>query len=152
MATFGTHLQRCGKALNDQNPGRYSLRKVASHGWDQSLVSQSDREWETGTPGEKTTLRLAEILGEDPDVLLVLGGKGSPELQTIIGKRPKLFADLLRSLKNEPDHAILHFCPQSAGRHLVIKLRNSHEHSYFHRCPPEPDEARPQVIVKYLQD
>lgn len=32
----------------------------------------------------------------------------SPELQAIIGKRPKLFADLLRSLKNEPDHAILH--------------------------------------------
>ena len=108
MATFGTHLQRCRKALNDQEPWSLLPPQGGRHGWDQSLVSQSDREWETGTPGEKTTLRLAEILGEDPDVLLALGGKVSPELQAIIGKRPKRFADLLRSLKNEPDHAILH--------------------------------------------
>ena len=88
MATSGTHLQRCRKALNDQNLGRYSPRKAAA------------------------------MAGINPSYLSLIenGKKVSPELQAIIGKRPRLFADPLRSLKNEPD------------------------------------EARPQAIVKYLQD
>ena len=59
-------------------------------------------------PGEDTIKRLAEVLDEDPDVLLALAGKVSTELKAIIAKRPQLFAQLLRSLKDEPDHAILH--------------------------------------------
>ncbi|MXX03631.1 MAG: XRE family transcriptional regulator, partial [Gemmatimonadetes bacterium] len=46
-------------------------------------------------------------LGEDPDVLLALAGKVSSDLQEIIRKRPKLFADLIRKMKEAPDHAIL---------------------------------------------
>ena len=44
---------------------------------------------------------------EDPDILLAMAGKGSSDLQEIIRKRPKLFADLIRQLKEEPDHAVL---------------------------------------------
>jgi HTH-type transcriptional regulator, competence development regulator len=40
-------------------------------------------------------------------VLLALAGKVSKELQGIIRKRPKLFAQLIRQLKNMPDHAVL---------------------------------------------
>ena len=36
-----------------------------------------------------------------------MAGKVSSELQTIIRKRPKLFADLIRALKDQPDHAVL---------------------------------------------
>ena len=31
----------------------------------------------------------------------------SSELQAIIRKRPKLFAELIRELKDQPDHAVL---------------------------------------------
>jgi hypothetical protein len=50
---------------------------------------------------------MAAELGEDPDVLLALAGKVSGELQAVILKRPKLFAELIRQLKDLPDHAVL---------------------------------------------
>jgi transcriptional regulator with XRE-family HTH domain len=58
-------------------------------------------------PSEATTVKLASELGEDPDVLLAMAGKVSSDLQEIIRKRPKLFADLIRQLKEVPDHAIV---------------------------------------------
>ena len=51
--------------------------------------------------------RLAAELGEDPDLLLAMAGKVSSDLKGIILRRPRLFADLLRELKDAPDHAIL---------------------------------------------
>jgi HTH-type transcriptional regulator, competence development regulator len=36
-----------------------------------------------------------------------MAGKVSCELQTIVRKRPKLFAELIRALKDQPDHAVL---------------------------------------------
>ena len=59
-------------------------------------------------PSEEKILLLAKELGEDPDVLLAMAGKVSSDLLEIVRKRPKLFADLLRQLKSEPDNAILH--------------------------------------------
>ena len=56
--------------------------------------------------GETTAIALAHELRLDPDLLLAMAGKVSSELQTIIRKRPKLFADLIRALK-DPDHAVL---------------------------------------------
>ena len=58
-------------------------------------------------PSEATTVKLAKELGEDSDVLLAMAGKVSSDLQETIRKRPKLFADLIRQLKQAPDHAIL---------------------------------------------
>jgi HTH-type transcriptional regulator, competence development regulator len=36
-----------------------------------------------------------------------LNGKVSNDIQEIIRKRPQLFAQLIRELKNIPDHAVL---------------------------------------------
>jgi HTH-type transcriptional regulator, competence development regulator len=57
--------------------------------------------------GETTAIALAHELRLDLDLLLAMTGKVSSELQTIIRKRPKLFADLIRELKDQPDHAVL---------------------------------------------
>ena len=39
--------------------------------------------------------------------LLALAGKLSSDLQQIIMQRPQLFAELLRQLREAPDHAIV---------------------------------------------
>jgi HTH-type transcriptional regulator, competence development regulator len=58
-------------------------------------------------PSEATIIRLATDLGEDRDVLLALAGKVGSDLQAIILRRPRQFAELIRQLKNAPDHALL---------------------------------------------
>jgi HTH-type transcriptional regulator, competence development regulator len=58
-------------------------------------------------PGETTAIALARELQLDPDLLLAMAGKVSSELQTIIRKSPRLFADLIRALKDQLDHAVL---------------------------------------------
>ena len=58
-------------------------------------------------PSEQTVLRLARELNEDPDALLALAGKISTDLHQIIRKRPRLFAQLIRQMKDLPDHAVL---------------------------------------------
>src|SRR5207245_11259139 len=85
----------------------YSLRRVAANiGIEPSYRSKAER-GEQPPPSEETILALARELDEDPDVLLALAGKVSKELQAIIRKRPALFAQLIRQLKNLPDHAVL---------------------------------------------
>jgi CheY-like chemotaxis protein/transcriptional regulator with XRE-family HTH domain len=58
------------------------------------------------TLSEEKLVALAEILGEDPDYLLALGGKISHDVQNIIKTRPMLFARLVREMKDMPDEAI----------------------------------------------
>jgi hypothetical protein len=48
-------------------------------------------------------------------VLLALGGKVSSDLERIIRRRPALFAQLIRDLKDLPDHA---------GLRLVREVRD----------------------------
>jgi len=87
---------------------RYSLRQVARRiGVEPSYLSKIER-GQVAPPSEATTVRLAKDLGQDPDVFLAMAGKVSRDLQDIICKRPALFADLIRQLKDAPDHAILH--------------------------------------------
>jgi transcriptional regulator with XRE-family HTH domain len=62
---------------------------------------------EVAPPGEETLVKLARELGEDPDVLLALAGKISADLRAAILSRPQLFAELIRSIKSIPDHAVL---------------------------------------------
>jgi transcriptional regulator with XRE-family HTH domain len=88
------------------DPRRYSLRQVAYRvGVEPSYLSKVERVLEP-SPGETTAIALAHELQLDPDLLLAMAGKAS-ELQTIIRKRPKLFADRIRALKDQPDHAVL---------------------------------------------
>ena len=43
----------------------------------------------------------------DAHLMLALAGKVSSDLQEVIRKRPQLFAQLLRQLKDVPDNAVL---------------------------------------------
>ena len=103
---FGKHLRERREELrcDDRN---YSLRKVAQRiGIEPGYLSKIER-GEFAPPSEATTVKLAKELGEDPDVLLAMAGKVSSDLQEIIRKRPKLFAELIRQLKRAPNHAVL---------------------------------------------
>ena len=66
-------------------------------------------------PSERTIRRLALELGEDVDVLLAMAGKVSRDLQDIVLRRPRLFADLLRQLREAPDHAVLRVAREIRG-------------------------------------
>ncbi len=104
--TFGQFLRdsREAKVATDR---AFSLRKVADRvGIEPSYLSKIERD-EQPPPGEGVIRLLAQDLSEDPDVLLALAGKVSSDLLAIIRTRPRLFADLIRQLKNMPDHAVL---------------------------------------------
>ncbi|WP_353472503.1 helix-turn-helix transcriptional regulator [Salipiger sp. H15] len=84
-----------------------SLRQVALRiGVEPAFLSKVERGL-TPPPSEAKIVALAEVLGEDPDLLLAMAGKVSSDLLQIIRKRPRLFGELLRQLKEQPDHAIL---------------------------------------------
>ena len=104
--SFGDFVRQRREEKRAADPG-YSLRRVAaSVGIEPSYLSKIER-GEQPPPSEETILALARELDENPDVLLALAGKVSKELQAIIRKRPKLFAQLIRQLKDMPDHAVL---------------------------------------------
>lgn len=106
MMHFGDYLRSVRERLKTDDR-RFSVRQVAQRvGIEPAYLSKVERR-EVAPPSEATIRRIAAELGEDPDVLLALGGKVSADLQDIIRKRPKLFADLIRELKGTPDHAIL---------------------------------------------
>jgi transcriptional regulator with XRE-family HTH domain len=71
-----------------------------------SYLSKVERE-EVSPPSEDTLVRIAEDLNVDPDLLLAMAGKVSSDLQATIRKRPLLFAQLIRELRDRPDHAVL---------------------------------------------
>ena len=107
MTRFGEAVTTARQRLRQQDR-RYSLRQVAGRvGVEPSYLSKIER-GQVAPPSEATTVRLAKELGEDPDVLLAMAGKVSRDLQDTICKRPALFAELIRQLKDAPDHAILH--------------------------------------------
>jgi transcriptional regulator with XRE-family HTH domain len=106
MTNFGEFIRKTREDLQQQD-ARFSLRKTAAAiGVEASYLSKIER-GEQPPPSEKAILALARVLGQDPDLLLAMAGKISADLQTIIRKRPLLFAQLIRELKNMPDHAVL---------------------------------------------
>src|SRR5882672_3142865 len=106
MNDFGDFVRQRRERLQEGDP-RFSLRRVAaSIDVEPSYLSKVER-GEQPPPSEKTVAALARALGEDPDVLLALAGKVSTDLQEIIRKRPQLFAQLIRELKDMPDRAVL---------------------------------------------
>ena len=106
MTQFGPTVRDIRERLR-RDDRRYSVRQVAQRvGIEPAYLSKIERS-EVAPPSEATTVRLAAELGQDPDVLLALAGKVSGDLQAIIRKRPRLFADLIRQLKEAPDDAVL---------------------------------------------
>lgn len=106
MTTFGEFVRRRREALR-QGDASYSVRGVAGRlGVQPSYLSKVERD-EVAPPSEATIVTLAGELDVDPDMLLALGGKVSSDLQQVIRRRPELFAELIRELKDMPDHAVL---------------------------------------------
>jgi len=103
--SFGAYIRTRREKLRKAD-SKFSVRKVAALiGVEPSFLSKVER-GESPPPSEGKILRLAEVLGEDPDVLLALAGKISSDLQDAIRKRPRLFAELIRCLKDFPDHSV----------------------------------------------
>lgn len=106
MPEFGDHIRRLREGRLALDP-TYSLRQVAMRcGVTPAYLSRVER-GQVAPPGEETLVRLAQDLGEDPDVLLAVAGKVSADLRAAILARPQLFGELIRSLKSMPDHAVL---------------------------------------------
>ena len=104
--TYGAYVRQAREQRRESDRS-YSLRQVALRiGVEPAYLSKIERD-QVASPSEATTRKLAAELGEDPDVLLAMSGKVSTDLKDIILKRPTLFADLIRELKDMPDHAIL---------------------------------------------
>jgi len=105
--SYGEYARDCREILVREEHAGYSVRKLAKTiGIQPSYVSKVER-GDVGPPSEATIARWAEALGQDPDVMLALAGKVSSDLREAITKRPKLFAELIRTLKDAPDAAIL---------------------------------------------
>ena len=106
MTGFGDYVRTARSALAEGDV-RFSLRQVAQRvGVEPAYLSKVERGL-VPPPSEATIVRLATDLGEDPDMLLALAGKVSSDLQAIILRRPRQFADLIRQLRDAPDRAIL---------------------------------------------
>jgi len=101
MATFGKHIRQLRKAKG------VSLRKLAkSVEKDHTYLSKIEY-GKVPPPSAQVVLALAEALGEDADVLMVMAGHMPEGLRDIIMERPKLFATLIRQLKGAPKNALL---------------------------------------------
>ena len=103
---FGAYVRQLRERRRAEDRS-YSVRQVAQRiEVEPAYLSKIERE-QVAPPSEATIRRLALDLGEDPDLLLAMAGKVSTDLQEIIRHRPQLFAELLRELKELPDHAIV---------------------------------------------
>lgn len=104
--TFGNYL-RTSRERRRQGDRAYSLRKLAGRlGVEPSYLSKIER-GQFPPPSEELIGKLAAELGEDRDVLLALAGKVSTDLREAIVKRPRLVAELIRQIRDLPDHAVL---------------------------------------------
>ena len=103
---FGNYIRERREKLKTDDSS-FSLRQVANRiGVEPSFLSKVER-GEQPPPSEEKIKSLAIELNENPDVLLAMAGKVSSDLQEVIRKRPELFSQLIRELKDMPDHAVL---------------------------------------------
>jgi len=106
MSLFGSYIRQKREELRKKDRS-YSVRQVASRiSVEPSYLSKIER-GEQAPFSEAKIVALAQELGEDHDFLLALAGKVSSDLQEAIRKRPQLFAELIRELKDMPDRAVL---------------------------------------------
>ena len=106
MSQFGKFIRDRRERLRRED-SRFSVRQLAKRlVVEPSYLSKVER-GETAPPSEAKIILLAKELNEDADVLLAMGGKVSSDLQEVIRKRPGLFGQLIRELKDLPAHAVL---------------------------------------------
>jgi transcriptional regulator with XRE-family HTH domain len=105
-STLGAFLRHRREELRESDR-RFSVRQVAQRiGIEPSFLSKVERD-EGSPPSEETLRRLAGELDVDTDLLLALAGKVSSDLLETIRRRPLLFAELIRELRDMPDQAVL---------------------------------------------
>jgi len=105
MDRFGDYIRKRREAIQASEPG-FSLRKVAAKiGVAPSFLSKVER-GQDSPPSEPKIRALAALLGEDADLLLGMAGRVSGDLQDAICRRPQLFAQLIRRLKDLPDREV----------------------------------------------
>lgn len=106
MTKFGEYVRSRREEMR-QADATFSVRGVAGRlGIQPSYLSKVER-GEVAPPSEGTIVALARELDVDADVLLALAGKVSGDLQEAIRRRPELFGELIRQLKDMPDRAVL---------------------------------------------
>jgi transcriptional regulator with XRE-family HTH domain len=106
MKRFGAHIRELREELLKDSK-EFSVRKVAIKiGVEPAFLSKVERDI-VPPPSETKIIVLADHLGADRDVLLAMAGKVSSDVLEVIRNRPVLFAELVRRLKEEPDHAVL---------------------------------------------
>lgn len=103
---FGGYIRKL-REEKYQHDKQFSLRQVAMRlGVEPSYLSKVER-GDEANPSEAFIKKLASEFGQDENVLLAMVGKVSQELRDIIVKNPVVFAQLLKALKDSPEHAIL---------------------------------------------
>lgn len=106
MKSFGSYIRDKREELRSADKA-FSLRKIAIEvGVEPAYLSKIERDI-FPPPSEEVIRKLANLLDLDADILLAMAGKVSTDLQQIIQKRPALFAELIRQMKDAPNHAIL---------------------------------------------
>lgn len=106
MITLGEFIRERREELR-RGDASYSVRQVAERiGIEPSYLSKVERNIGS-PPSEETLNRLAREIGVDSDLLLAMAGKVSSDLQDVIRRRPQLFGELIRELKDMPDQAVL---------------------------------------------
>jgi len=106
MNSFGSYVRKKREGLHIEDKSK-SLRQVAiTIGIEPAFLSKVERDI-VSPPSEVKIKALAEVLNEDPDLLLAMAGKVSSDLLAIVKARPQLIGELLRELKEQPDHAVL---------------------------------------------
>lgn len=106
VSAFGPYVRQRRESLLTKDR-TFTLRQVAQRlGVEPSYLSKIER-GDQPPPSEEKIVMLAEILDENADVLLAMAGKVSKDLQDAIRRRPQLFAQLIRELRNMPDKAVL---------------------------------------------
>ena len=106
MNSFGSYIREKREGLHADDKSK-SLRQVAiAIGVEPAFLSKVERDI-VSPPSEGKIIALAGVLNEDPDLLLAMAGKVSSDLLAIVKARPQLIGELLRELKEQPDHAVL---------------------------------------------
>ena len=103
---FGDYIREKRETLRSKDR-TFSLRQMASRvGVQPSYLSKVERGDEP-PPSEEKIILIAKELDENPDLLLAMAGKVSSDLREAICKRPVLFAEVIRALRDTPDNAVL---------------------------------------------
>ena len=103
---FGSHVRELRRAKKAEDKS-FSVRRLSARvGIAPNYLSKIELE-QCPPPSEDVICKLAEELGQDPDVMLAMAGKVSRRFTDAIVRRPKFFAEVLETVENVPEDAVL---------------------------------------------